>query len=386
MGGRRRGARIDPGAPRSGSWRIAWTGSRRSSSSTATRRDPIAAASTSCSAASWTWASRWTCGPTGSDRTETSLPRRAARSAQPGRAATLPVMRKALAILLAALAAPALAGAAELELTGYAGLHLPVLQPVVPVRPRPGHGADPRRHRRAGRQLRAQGLGRQRRSRGALTFYVTEGFGFEVRYDHADITVETQSSSYDVTVGLPAPLDPVVAALTLSEGTVDLNAVAPFSLNLKLRTGGQRQVHRLRRREPAGRPRGHRGADDRPRRDRLQPRREQHPDRDDRRPGDRGRRGASSWGGNLGLGLQIPLGEHAALVLEGRGFYFPKRTLEWEPVLDRPLSDIEKVLLDARAGAAAARRVRAVVGAGHRGSLDPLLSRDARGAARAARA
>ena len=54
---------------------------------------------------------------------------------------------------------------------------------------------------------------------------------------------------------------------------------------------------------------------------------------------------ASSWGGNLGLGLQIPIGEHAALVLEGRGFYFPKRTLTWEPVVDRPLSDIEKVLL-----------------------------------------
>ena len=51
------------------------------------------------------------------------------------------------------------------------------------------------------------------------------------------------------------------------------------------------------------------------------------------------------WGGNLGLGLQIPIGEHAALVLEGRGFYFPKRTLEWEPVVDRPLSAIEQVLL-----------------------------------------
>jgi hypothetical protein len=47
---------------------------------------------------------------------------------------------------------------------------------------------------------------------GGMAFYVTDGFGFEVRYDHADITVETQSSSYNVRVGLPAPLDPVVAA------------------------------------------------------------------------------------------------------------------------------------------------------------------------------
>jgi hypothetical protein len=54
----------------------------------------------------------------------------------------------------------------------------------------------------------------------------------------------------------------------------------------------------------------------------------------------------STWGGNLGLGLQIPMGERAALVLEGRGFYFPKRTVEWEPVLDRPLGAVEQALLD----------------------------------------
>ncbi len=56
--------------------------------------------------------------------------------------------------------------------------------------------------------------------------------------------------------------------------------------------------------------------------------------------------GESSWGGNLGLGIQIPLGEHAALVLEGRGFYFPKRTVEWEPDPDRPLTAIEQALLE----------------------------------------
>jgi len=48
-----------------------------------------------------------------------------------------------------------------------------------------------------------------------------------VRYDHADITVETQSSAYTVKVGLPAPLDPVLANLTLTEATADLKAAAP---------------------------------------------------------------------------------------------------------------------------------------------------------------
>jgi hypothetical protein len=56
--------------------------------------------------------------------------------------------------------------------------------------------------------------------------------------------------------------------------------------------------------------------------------------------------GESSWGANLGLGLQMPIGEHAAFLLEARGFFFPKRTVEWEPVLDRPLTPIEQQLLN----------------------------------------
>ena len=32
-------------------------------------------------------------------------------------------------------------------------------------------------------------------------------------------------------------------------------------------------------------------------------------------------------------------------MIEGRGFYFPKRTVEWAPVLDRPLTPIEQALL-----------------------------------------
>jgi hypothetical protein len=165
-----------------------------------------------------------------------------------------------------------------------------------------------------------------------------------VRYDHADITVETQSSAYNVRLGLPAPLDPVVATLALTEGTVDLKAAAPFSLNLKLRTGGHVRLTVSGGASKLGD---------------LEATVQQtiglgvirfNLDENNIQIGTidveaTGIAGASSWGGNLGLGLQIPIGEHAALVLEGRGFYFPKRTLTWEPVVDRPLSDIEKALL-----------------------------------------
>jgi hypothetical protein len=252
-------------------------------------------------------------------------------------------MRKALATLLAALAAPALAGAGEVELTGYAGHTFPFYSQSFRYDPGPVTVPIPGVTVEQGGSFELKASGGSAFA-GGLTFYVTEGFGFEVRYDHADITVETQSSAYNVRVGLPAPLDPVVAALTLTEGTVDLNAATPLSLNLKLRTGGHVRL------TASG------GAS---RLGDLEATVHQtiglgvigfNLDENNIQVGTigveaKGVAGASSWGGNLGLGLQIPMGDHAALVLEGRGFYFPKRALEWEPVVDRPLSDLEKELL-----------------------------------------
>jgi len=253
-------------------------------------------------------------------------------------------MRKPLGILLAALAAPALADAGELELTGYAGYTFPFYSQTFKYDPGPVTVPIPGVTVEQGGSFELKASGGATFA-GGMTFYVTDGFGFEVRYDHADITVETQSSVYNVRVGLPAPLDPVVAALTLTEGTVDLKAAAPFSLNLKLRTGGHVRL------TVSG------GAS---RLGDLEATVEQtiglgviafNLDQNNIQIGTIGIKAtgaagaSSSWGGNLGLGLQIPIGEHAALVLEGRGFFFPKRTLEWEPVLDRPLSEIEQALL-----------------------------------------
>ena len=181
---------------------------------------------------------------------------------------------------------------------------------------------------------------------GAVTLYATGGLGFEFRYDRADITVDTSGASYAVRVGLPAPFDPVLTNLSLSEGTVDLKAVAPVSFNLKLRSGGAvrfttsfgaSRLGDLEMTMTQSIGLGVIGFD---------------------LPGNSVQIGTlsvrataagetgSRWGANLGLGFQIPIGEHAAFVVEGRGFYFPKRTVEWAPVLDRPLTPIEKTLLD----------------------------------------
>jgi hypothetical protein len=251
-------------------------------------------------------------------------------------------MARPLALALALLAAPVVSGAAEFELTGYAGYTFPFYKqtfeynPGAVTVPIPGVTIE----QRGSFALEASGgpaFG------GGAAFYVTEGFGFEVRYDRADITVDTQASTYTVRVGLPAPFEPVLADLELASGTADLKAADPFSINLKFRTpgsvrfflsGGASRLGDLEFTVQQTVGLGVIALD-------LQESNVQ--------VGTIGVRGTavaeSSWGGNLGLGLQIAIGEHAALVLEGRGFYFPKRTVEWEPVVDRPLSAIELALL-----------------------------------------
>ena len=182
---------------------------------------------------------------------------------------------------------------------------------------------------------------------GAITLYATGGLGFEFRVDHADVTIDTQGGSFAVRVGLPAPFDPVVANLNLTrghrrpegadaalvqpeaahrrQGAVHGLAAAPASSATSRWTSRQsvglgvigfdfvQGTARRSRRSACGRP----------------------------RPGRRAAPGAAT----SGSGSQIPIGEHGAFLIEGRGFYFPKRTVEWAPVVDRPLSTIEQLLL-----------------------------------------
>jgi hypothetical protein len=253
-------------------------------------------------------------------------------------------MKKALAILVVT-AAPAAAGAGELEVAAYGGYTAPfysqtfTYDPGPVTVPIPGVSIE----QSGSFQLDASGglaFG------GAATFYPTSGLGFEVRFDSADATVSTRSATYSVRLGLPPPLPPVVNSLTLTNGKADVKALTPWSINLKLRAG-----HGVRFTVSGGLS----------------------------RLGDlqfsiqqkvalgvsavnivtgnleiatltlRGVSSAATkaaWGGNAGLGLQIGVGEHGAILLEGRGFYFPKRTIEWEPQIDTPLGPVEGKLLE----------------------------------------
>jgi hypothetical protein len=252
---------------------------------------------------------------------------------------------RALALSLAASSFAGLAGATDrLEIAGHGGFTFPFYSqtfrydPGAVSVPIPGVSVE----QNGQFELRASG---GPAFAGAITLYATSGLGFEFRVDHADITLDTQGGSYSVRVGLPAPLDPVVANLSLTQGTADLQAVTPLSFNLKLRTGG-----RVRLTASLGPSRlgglemtltqsvglGVIGFDFAQGNAQIAT--------IGLKASALGETG-SSWGANLGLGLQIPIGEHGAFVIEGRGFYFPKRTVEWAPVVDRPLTPIEQVLL-----------------------------------------
>lgn len=255
---------------------------------------------------------------------------------------------RALPLVLAFItAAPLSALAGErLEITGFAGYTFPFYSQTFTYDPGAVSVPIP------GVSVEQSGEFEARASGGpafgaAFVLYATDGVGFEVRYDRADVTLETRGASYAVRLGLPAPLDPVVANLSLSEGEADLEPLAPWSFNLKLRggSGGLRFTSSLGASRLGGLTMtlqqsiglGVIGLD--------VPANSVEIATLALRATAAGETG-SSWGANLGLGFQIPIGERVAFALEARGFYFPKRTVEWEPVLDRPLSDVEKLLLE----------------------------------------
>ena len=255
-------------------------------------------------------------------------------------------MRKVLASLSAVLAVPALAGAAELELTGALGYSFSFYSQTFPYDsgpieiPIPGLGID-----QGGEfKLEASGglvLG------GAATFYATEGFGFELRLDSADMAVDTVANSYSVRVDLPAPHDPVTAELELDKSKADLKALTPWSFNLKLRSGGESLrftasggLSRLGNVDFAIEQTVSLGVVA------VNVETNELEIATVRLASASAVTSESSWGGNLGLGIQIGIGERGALVLEGRGFYFPTRTFEWARATDEPLPPLHERLLE----------------------------------------
>jgi hypothetical protein len=247
------------------------------------------------------------------------------------------------AAILAAALLPSAARAGGVEITGFAGYTFPFYKQTFAYDPGPINVPIPgvSIEQSGSFQLKASGgpaFG------GAIAFYPARTFGFELRLDHAEINVKTEASTFDVKVTLPAPLQPVSSSLTLENGEASLSAPLPWSLNLKLRGAGATHFY-------ASGGLSHLGS--------LYMTLQQ-PIAIGVSSVDLGSNelkiptvtvqatatdSASSWGGNLGLGFQIGLGDRGGLVLEARGFYFPKRTIPWKAVNVGGLNALEQQLL-----------------------------------------
>ena len=247
------------------------------------------------------------------------------------------------AIVAAALFLPSAARAGGVEITGFAGYTFPFYNQTFSYDPGPINVPIP------GVSIEQSGSFNLKASGGlayggALAFYPTNTFGFELRVDRAEVNVKTEASTFDVKVTLPSPLQPVSSSLTLAEGEATLSAPLPWSINLKVRGGGLTHVY-------ASGGLSHLGSLDLTLQQPIAigvssvdlvsselkiPTVTVQAEAKDT---------ASSWGGNLGLGVQIGLGERGGLVLEARGFYFPKRTIPWEAVEVGGLSPLEQQLL-----------------------------------------
>jgi hypothetical protein len=246
-----------------------------------------------------------------------------------------------LGALLALTSSEALAEG--LELSGWGGLTLPTwsqalkYDPGNVVVPIPGvtldqHGAF---------TLKATGglaFG------GGISYFPTKAFGIEGRFDSERIDIETQNPSYSVTVTPPAPLPPFSTDVTLANATVQVDALTPWSLNLKLRGSGPLRFYisgglsylpswNMSITQPiaigvtaiSGQQLvlGTISVT----------------------ANSVGQESTSSWGWNAGLGLEIGLGPKAAIVAEARYFQFGTRTLVWTPE-PKDLTPVEQALLD----------------------------------------
>jgi hypothetical protein len=182
---------------------------------------------------------------------------------------------------------------------------------------------------------------------GSLTWFPVGGVGLEARIDTGDVSLETRNARFAVRVPLPAPFPDIDADLELEPATVDLKRVTPVSLNLRLRTpgafslnvsGGVSYLPALELSVVQPLAVGVSGLD---------------VFLGDLDVGEvpivaspAATDNESRLGANLGVGIQVRLGESVFLVVDARGFLFPEQQIVWSAAPGRELSPAEQVVVD----------------------------------------
>lgn len=253
-------------------------------------------------------------------------------------------------ILLAIGLAPVAAGAGELELSGYLGSVFPFYEQSFEFDPGTLPGLPPGVSVEQQDVLRLDGKGGLALGAGA-SWQFTPWLGLEGRVDTADVSVRITGARYLIRVDLPGPLPDLANELILGGGDADLHRLHPVSLNLRARTSGRTRVGvsagvsylrsfdftivqraTLQPVAPLPLP----AAEATVTLDaKASPAEE-----------DEGRLGA-----NVGVFLQLGIGERLALVGEGRYFHFRRQTLTWGvPEIDPSLPVLGEAVVEQIAG------------------------------------
>jgi len=169
------------------------------------------------------------------------------------------------------------------------------------------------------------------------------------RLDTADVSVNTTGAQYTLRVALPAPLPPLSTTVDLGTGTVDLERLKAWSLDVGVHTGGRVRValsagpswlpaFRFAASEGVGVGLPTAGAG----RATLDVGHvvlsaEAQPQQS----------GQGRFGGNAGLSIDYALGGRAAFRADARYFRFQEQTLVWghAAVTSGPLSAVEEALV-----------------------------------------
>lgn len=258
------------------------------------------------------------------------------------------LVKGTLAILL--LAAAPLADAAHVEISAHAGQAFPFYEQSFTYDPGSAVISIPGLSNVNIQQNGAFRLdGKGGSSVGAgLTFYLAPHAGIELRVDSAAIDLRPSTATYHVSVDLPAPLPDISRDFRFPQGTIDVDRLQPFSLNLKLRTPGRLAVFvsggisYLPHVNVTARQRLGLGIAG------LQPTTAElsvgslvfnaSVESDDMKVGNR-------IGGNVGGGLRLHMVGPLVVFGEARYFHFPKHTIEWSAEIEGPLTVFEQTLV-----------------------------------------
>ena len=237
---------------------------------------------------------------------------------------------RTLGALLALLVlSPATGGAGQLEISGWVGPSLPFYSQSFqysppPVPPLPGVSVE-----QVG-EFRFDASGGVSFGAG-LAWHFAGPIGVELRVDSGAIDVTQDGARFRVTVRPPAPLPPLAFDIETA-GTITLDRLLPISLNLRYRGGGRvglvasaglsylPSLDFAVSQELGLGAIGGKGGIELP-----------------TVPLEAGGQIEAFWGANAGLGVRFRLSEAVSANVEGRGFFFGERELDWK--IDRfPLS------------------------------------------------